>query len=67
MSNMHCLTSGPGPKKPTRPPAYSEGENESPRLVDEEPTEIEREVPETDSQPVERDVSDAGEPPIFEE
>jgi hypothetical protein len=64
---MRCLTNGPGPRKPKRPPAYSEGENESPRLVDEEPTEIERDFPETENQPVERDDSDAAEPPIFEE
>lgn len=43
------------PKKPVRPYSYSEGENESPRLINDEPVEIERDVPETDNKPVERE------------
>jgi hypothetical protein len=43
------------PKKPVRPYSYSEGENESPRLINDEPVEIERDVPETDNKPIERE------------
>ena len=42
-------------KKPVRPYSYSQGENESPRLINDEPVEIERDVPETDNKPVERE------------
>jgi len=38
-----------------RPYSYSEGENESPQLINDEPVEIERDVPETDNKPVERE------------
>ena len=56
------------PKKPVRPYTYSEGENESPRVVDDEPVEIERDIPETDNQPVEREErQDKPDAPIFEE
>ena len=43
------------PKKPVRPYSYSEEENESPRLINDEPVEIERDIPETDNKPVERE------------
>ncbi len=63
---MRDLRHGLGPRKPTRP-AYSEGENEPGRLVEQEPTEVEREAPETGNQPVEREDPDGEEPPLFEE
>jgi hypothetical protein len=34
-------------RRPVRPYSYSESQNESPRLVNDEPLEIERDVPET--------------------
>ncbi len=41
------------PKKPIRPSCYSEGENESPKLVEVEPATVERETPETENESVE--------------
>ncbi len=56
------------PKKPSRPDAYSEGENEAPGLIEEEPVDMERETPETENEPVEReDRPEKSDPPIFEE
>ncbi len=56
------------PKKPARPGSYSEGENEAPQLIKDEPVELEREVPETDNQPVERsEQDDKPDSPVFEE
>lgn len=56
------------PKMPVRPAAYSEDENESPREVEEESVEIEREVPATENAPVERDEpEERPDPPFFEE
>ncbi len=56
------------PKKPVRPYTYSEGENESPKLVEEEPVDVERDVPDTENKPVESDErQDKPDPPIFEE
>jgi hypothetical protein len=56
------------PKKPVRPVTYSEDENESPRELEEEPVEIEREVPATENTPVERDQrEETPDPPFFEE
>jgi len=56
------------PKKPMRPVTYSEDENESPRELEEEPVEIEREAPATENTPVERDEQrERPDPPLFEE
>ncbi len=56
------------PKKPVRPYTHSEGENKSPRTVEEEPVEIERDIPDTENSPVERDDQrERPEPPFFEE
>ena len=56
------------PKKPARPGSYSEGENESPRLIEDEPVEVERDVPDIENKPMERDEKDEEpEPPLFEE
>lgn len=60
--------SGFAPKKPVRPYTYSEGENEAPKLVEEEPVDVERDAPETENEPLEReDRQDQPNPPIFEE
>jgi hypothetical protein len=53
------------PKKPARPVTYSEDENESPREVEEEPVEIERETPATENRPVERDEREESPDPLF--
>jgi hypothetical protein len=51
-----------------RPYTYSEGENEAPKLVEEEPVDVERDAPETENEPLEReDRQDQPNPPIFEE
>jgi hypothetical protein len=56
------------PKKPARPGAYSEGEDEAPRLIEQEPVDVEREIPETDNKPVERiEKEDKSDSPVFEE
>jgi hypothetical protein len=55
------------PKKRARPGSYSEGENESPKLVEVEPVDVERETPETENEPVERGGLDETGSPIFEE
>ena len=59
---------GQPPKKPARPNSYSEGENESPQLIENEPVDMERDVPEEDNEPVEREErQDKPDVPIFEE
>ena len=56
------------PKKPVRPVTYSEDENESPRELEEEPVEVEHEVPATENAPIERDGrEERPDPPFFEE
>jgi hypothetical protein len=56
------------PKKPVRPYSYSDDENESPRVVDDEPRDIERDIPETENEPIEREErQDKPDAPIFEE
>ncbi|WP_363352137.1 hypothetical protein [Methylocystis echinoides] len=56
-----------GPRKPKRPSAYSEGEDEAAKLVETEMTDVERELPETGNEPVEQVETDETESPIFEE
>lgn len=56
-----------GPRKPKRPNAYSEGEDESPKLIEKETVDVERELPETGNEPVEQVETDETEPPNFEE
>ena len=59
---------GQPPKKPARPSSYSEGENESPQLIENEPVDMERDVPEEDNEPVEREErQEKPDTPIFEE
>ncbi len=56
-----------GPRKPKRPNAYSEGEDEAPKLIETEMVDVERELPETGNEPVEQVETDETEPPNFEE
>lgn len=56
-----------GPRKPKRPNAYSEGEDEAPKLIEKETVDVERELPETGNEPVEQVETDETEPPNFEE
>jgi hypothetical protein len=53
-----------GPRNPAQP---MEGENESPERVEAEQVEVERGVPETENEPVERERPEETEAPIFEE
>ena len=56
------------PKKPVRPNAYSEGEDEAPKLIEEEPVDIERDIPDTENQSIESEERQGeAEPPLFEE
>ncbi len=55
-----------GPKTPRN--AYSEGEDEAPELLEQEPADIEREAPETGNAPVESDAEpDSPDPPLLDE
>ncbi|HEY8161623.1 MAG: hypothetical protein ACR650_11480 [Methylocystis sp.] len=56
-----------GPRKPERPNAYSEGEDEAPKLIEAEIVDVERELPETGNEPVEQIETDETESPDFEE
>lgn len=56
-----------GPRQPKRPNAYSEGEDEAPKLIETEIVDVEREIPETGNEPVEQVETDETEPPNFEE
>ena len=56
-----------GPRKPKRPNAYSEGEDEAPKLIEKETVDVERELPEAGNEPVEQLETDETEPPNFEE
>lgn len=56
------------PRQPKRPPAYGEEADESPRLIEQEPAEVEREVPSKENEPVEREEPpEKPAPPLFEE
>ncbi len=53
-----------GPRKP----GYSEGEDEAPRLIEQEPADIERETPEVENTPIEDEPGqEPPEPPLFEQ
>ncbi len=56
-----------GPRKPKPRGAYSEGEDEAPKLIEKEMVDVEREIPETGNEPVEQLDTDETEPPNFEE
>jgi hypothetical protein len=56
-----------GPRKPKRTGAYSEGEDEAPKLVETEMADMERELPEIGNEPIEQVETDETESPIFEE
>ncbi len=56
-----------GPRKPKQPGAYSEGEDEAPKLIETEMVDVEREIPETENEPVQQLETDETESPNFEE
>ncbi len=56
-----------GPRKPKGPDAYTEGEDEAPKLIETEMADVERELPETGNEPVEQLETGETESPIFEE
>jgi hypothetical protein len=62
-----AITDMRGPRQPKRPRAYSEGEDEAPKLIETEMADVERELPETGNEPVEQLETDETESPIFEE
>jgi hypothetical protein len=56
------------PKKRQRHHSYNESVDESPRLIESEPVEVEAEVPAEENEPVERvEQEDKTAPPAFEE
>ncbi len=56
-----------GPRKPKQPGAYSEDEDEAPKLIETEMVDVEREIPQSGNEPVEQLETDETEPPNFEE
>jgi hypothetical protein len=59
---------GEAPRQPKRRGSYSEQTDEAPRLLENEPVEVERELPAEDNSPVERTEPDRRPPsPLFEE
>jgi hypothetical protein len=62
-ANTDCF----GPNRPVRPNSYSEGENESPKLLDVEQAEVEREPPVAENEPVERAPLYETSSPLFDE
>jgi hypothetical protein len=58
----------PRSKRPQRPPSYSEEADEAPKLLDEEPVDVEENHPADQRSSVEGQPQDrAKEPPVFEE
>lgn len=56
------------PKRRDKHYSYDENVNEAPKLIEDEPVEIQAEVPAEDRRPIENiEKEDAPEPPIFEE
>ena len=56
------------PKRRDKHYSYDDNVNEPAKLIDDEPVEIEHEVPVEDKQPIENiEKEDPSEPPIFEE
>ena len=61
-------TGGEPPRQPNRRRSYSEQTDEAPKLLENEPVEVERELPAEDNSPVERsEPSRRPPPPLFEE
>lgn len=68
-----CVSNGPvsnsePPRQRGRRSSYSEQTDEAPKLLEEEPVEVERELPAEDNSPVERnEPHHRPPPPLFEE
>ena len=56
-----------GPKQPKRTLSYDEGDDEPAKLIEDEPVEIEEEIPAVGNEPVERIEEGKSDPPAFEE
>lgn len=68
MRTSPILQDGAGPKRRQRRHSYDENVDESGKLIDNEPTDIEHEVPADETEPVELPPEDdRPEPPVFEE
>jgi hypothetical protein len=56
------------PKRRERHHSYNEGVDQSPKLIADEPVEIEEEIPADENEPVERiEENNESDPPVFEE
>lgn len=64
---MTGIAEGPRGKKPKRPYSYSEGTDEAPKLIDEEPVDIEESTPAEERQSEETVPPVRKMPPVFEE
>ena len=66
MSN-NGTAEGPRGKKPKRPYSYNEGTDEAPKLIDEEPVDVEESTPAEERQSEETIPPPRKMPPVFEE
>lgn len=68
MPNARIHKAAVKPKRRDRHYSYDENVNESAKLIDDEPVEIQGEVPAEEKQPIESiEPDEKSEPPIFEE
>lgn len=63
----HAHAGPPKRKGPKRPYSYSEGTDESPSLLEEEPVDVEESTPADKRSSVESIEKDSKDPPLFEE
>lgn len=68
MPNARIHKNAVKPKRRDKHYSFDENVNESVKLIEDEPVEIEAEVPAEDKRPIENiETEDTSEPPIFEE
>lgn len=68
MPNARIHRAAVEPKRRNKHYSYDENVNESAKLIEDEPVEIQGEVPAEEKQPIESiETEDKSEPPIFEE
>ena len=67
MTNAGSPATPPRGKKPKRPYSYNEGADEAPKLLDEEPVDIEESTPAEERESEESVPPTSKTPPVFEE
>ena len=66
MTSGTSLSAPPREKKPKRPYSYNEGADEAPKLIDEEPVDVEESTPAEERQSEESVPPPSKMPPVFE-